>query len=150
MMAMRYLRARKAEGFVSVIAAFSFIGIMIGVATLIIVMSVMNGFHIQLVDRIIGLNGHLNVYVAGRPIQNYPSLLKDVEQTAGVVSVAPVVEGRFWLFRVASLRGRLRGGLPKPISRKSRYCRLRSKRGLSVIFRGMLLPSATRWPSGSD
>ncbi|OIN86417.1 MAG: multidrug ABC transporter substrate-binding protein [Alphaproteobacteria bacterium CG1_02_46_17] len=94
MMAMRYLRARKAEGFVSVIAAFSFIGIMIGVATLIIVMSVMNGFHIQLVDRIVGLNGHLNVFVTGGPIQNYQSLLNDLERVDGVVSAAPVVEGQ--------------------------------------------------------
>ncbi|MCB1552096.1 MAG: lipoprotein-releasing ABC transporter permease subunit, partial [Alphaproteobacteria bacterium] len=94
MMAMRYLRARKAEGFVSVIAAFSFIGIMIGVATLIIVMSVMNGFHIQLVDRIVGLNGHLNVFVSGGPIQNYQALLGDLENVDGVVSAAPVVEGQ--------------------------------------------------------
>ena len=61
-MAWRYLRARKAEGFVSVIAGFSFLGIMLGVATLIIVMSVMNGFREELVNRILGLNGHLNVY----------------------------------------------------------------------------------------
>lgn len=94
MIAMRYLRARKAEGFVSVIAAFSFIGIMIGVATLIIVMSVMNGFHIQLVDRIIGLNGHLNVYVSGGPLQNYWPLLTDIQRTQGVVSAAPVIEGQ--------------------------------------------------------
>ncbi len=94
MMAMRYLRARKAEGFVSVIAAFSFIGIMIGVATLIIVMSVMNGFHIQLVDRIVGLNGHLNVFVTGGPIQSYEPLLNDLERVDGVVSAAPVVEGQ--------------------------------------------------------
>lgn len=94
MIAMRYLRARKAEGFVSVIAAFSFIGIMIGVATLIIVMSVMNGFHIQLVDRIIGLNGHLNVYVSGGPLQNYWPLLTDIQKTQGVVSAAPVIEGQ--------------------------------------------------------
>ena len=60
-MAWRYLRARKAEGFVSVIAGFSFLGIMLGVATLIIVMSVMNGFREELVNRILGLNGHLNV-----------------------------------------------------------------------------------------
>lgn len=94
MMAMRYLRARKAEGFVSVIAAFSFIGIMIGVATLIIVMSVMNGFHLQLVNRIVGLNGHLNVYVRSAPIQNYAILQNDVAQVQGVVSAAPIVEGQ--------------------------------------------------------
>ena len=62
LIAFRYLRARKQEGFVSVIAAFSFVGIMLGVATLIIVMSVMNGFRMELFDRILGLNGHMNVY----------------------------------------------------------------------------------------
>ena len=55
MMAFRYLRARKVEGFVSIIATFSFLGIMLGVATLIIVMSVMNGFRSELVGRILGL-----------------------------------------------------------------------------------------------
>ncbi|HEY8189416.1 MAG TPA: hypothetical protein VIF12_01935, partial [Micavibrio sp.] len=63
MVAGRYLRARKAEGFVSVIAAFSFLGIMLGVATLIIVMSVMNGFRAELLSRILGFQGH--VFVTG-------------------------------------------------------------------------------------
>ncbi|MDB5643672.1 MAG: Lipoprotein-releasing system transrane subunit LolC, partial [Hyphomicrobiales bacterium] len=58
MIAFRYLRARRAQGFVSVIAGFSFAGIMLGVATLIVVMSVMNGFHIELMNKIIGINGH--------------------------------------------------------------------------------------------
>jgi ABC-type lipoprotein release transport system permease subunit len=57
MLAMRYLRARRKEGFISVIAGFSFIGIMLGVATLIIVMAVMNGFRAQLFEKILGLNG---------------------------------------------------------------------------------------------
>ena len=61
MLAFRYLRARKSDGFVSVISAFSFLGIMLGVATLIIVMSVMNGFRTELVGRVLGLNGHLNI-----------------------------------------------------------------------------------------
>ncbi|MEC7702097.1 MAG: lipoprotein-releasing system transmembrane subunit LolC, partial [Pseudomonadota bacterium] len=67
MMAFRYLRARKAEGFVSIIATFSFLGIMLGVATLIIVMSEMNGLSAELVGRILGLNGHLNIYTVGAP-----------------------------------------------------------------------------------
>ena len=57
----RYLRARRKEGFISVIAGFSFLGIMLGVATLIIVMAVMNGFRKELLDKILGLNGHLLV-----------------------------------------------------------------------------------------
>ena len=58
MVALRYLRARRDEGFISVIAGFSFLGIMLGVATLIIVMSVMNGFRDELLDKIVGINGH--------------------------------------------------------------------------------------------
>ena len=59
MLSGRYLRARRKEGFISVIAGFSFLGILLGVATLIIVMSVMNGFRAQLLDKILGLNGHI-------------------------------------------------------------------------------------------
>ena len=59
MLSLRYLRARRQEGFISVNAAFSFLGIMLGVATLIIVMAVMNGFRKELLDKILGLNGHL-------------------------------------------------------------------------------------------
>lgn len=94
MMAGRYLRARKAEGFVSVIAGFSFLGIMLGVATLIIVMSVMNGFREELVGRILGLNGHLNVYGINGPIYNYMAMVDKIENTAGVKSVRPMVEGQ--------------------------------------------------------
>jgi lipoprotein-releasing system permease protein len=94
MMAFRYLRSRKAEGFVSVIAAFSFTGIMLGVATLIIVMSVMNGFRGELIGRILGLNGHLNVYTSGAPLLNYADLQHRIQQIDGVVSVAPIVENQ--------------------------------------------------------
>ena len=59
---MRYLRARRQEGFISVIAWFSLTGIALGVATLIIVMAVMNGFRQELLTRILGINGHLSVY----------------------------------------------------------------------------------------
>ena len=62
MLAFRYMRARRAEGFISVIAWFSLAGITLGVATLIVVMSVMNGFRAELVGRILGLNGHVSVY----------------------------------------------------------------------------------------
>lgn len=94
MLALRYLRARKAEGFVSVIAAFSFLGIMLGVATLIIVMSVMNGFRGELIDRILGLNGHLNVYQQGSPLYAYDTFMAQIKSVDGVTSVAPVVEGQ--------------------------------------------------------
>ena len=94
MMASRYLRARKAEGFVSVIAAFSFLGIMLGVATLIIVMSVMNGFREELISRILGLNGHLNVYSQTGPIYDYQAMVDKIQGIKGVESVRPIVEGQ--------------------------------------------------------
>ena len=64
MIALRYMRARRSEGFISVIAGFSLLGIALGVATLIIVLSVMNGFRSELLDRILGLNGHVSVVSA--------------------------------------------------------------------------------------
>ncbi len=94
MIAWRYLRSRKAEGLVSVIAGFSFLGIMLGVATLIIVMSVMNGFRLELVSRILGLNGHLNVYSSAGPLENYMGLVHRIEQIDGVKNVRPMIEGQ--------------------------------------------------------
>ncbi len=91
MMAWRYLRARKAEGFVSVIAGFSFLGILLGVATLIIVMSVMNGFRQELIGRILGLNGHLTVY-ASAPLADYESMAGNVTAVPGVTKVIPQIE----------------------------------------------------------
>ncbi|HEY7764078.1 MAG TPA: hypothetical protein VIB38_03725, partial [Aestuariivirgaceae bacterium] len=69
MIAGRYLRARRKEGFISVIAGFSFVGIMLGVATLIIVMAVMNGFRAELLNKILGFTGLINVYASGAPFQ---------------------------------------------------------------------------------
>lgn len=94
LLAFRYLRSRKAEGFVSVITGFSFLGIMLGVAALIIVMSVMNGFRADLIGRIVGLNGHLNIYSAGSPLVNYADLQSQIRQIQGIQSVAPMVENQ--------------------------------------------------------
>src|SRR3954447_26002702 len=90
----RYLRARRGERFVSVIAGFSLIGIGLGVATLIIVMSVMGGFKVDLLNRILGFNGHLGVYGAGAPLANYDALAEKVRAIPGVVSATPVVDGQ--------------------------------------------------------
>jgi lipoprotein-releasing system permease protein len=94
MVAGRYLRSKRKEGFISVIAGFSFLGIMLGVATLIIVMSVMNGFRAELVSRILGLNGHVNVYSRMGPIFPYEPLLKRLQALPDVVSVTPSIEGQ--------------------------------------------------------
>ena len=94
MVAFRYLRARRQEGFVSVIAIFSLLGIALGVATLIIVMSVMNGFRADLLGRILGLNGDLGVYAAAGPLGDYGAAAKKVEQIPGVIAAIPIVEGQ--------------------------------------------------------
>src|SRR6185437_10154118 len=94
MVAFRYLRARRQEGFVSVIAIFSLLGIMLGVATLIIVMAVMNGFRIELVSRILGLNGHLAVYGQANSLTDFDAAAAQVRAVPGVVSVTPLVEAQ--------------------------------------------------------
>lgn len=92
--AWRYLRSKKAEGFVSVIAGFSFAGIMLGVATLIIVMSVMNGFRQELFSRILGLGGHMNVYSQVGALADYESLTEKILKIDGVKNVTPTIDGQ--------------------------------------------------------
>src|SRR5215469_17905440 len=94
MVAFRYLRARRQEGFVSVIAIFSLLGIALGVATLIIVMSVMNGFRADLMGRILGLNGDLGVYAAAGPLADFDAAAKKVMKVRGVTAAIPIVEGQ--------------------------------------------------------
>lgn len=93
----RYLRARRGERFVSVIAIFSLVGIALGVATLIIVMAVMNGFQADLMGRILGLNGDLTIYGQGRTISQYEDVTRKVRSVPGVVSATPLVEGQVLL-----------------------------------------------------
>ncbi|MFT9257375.1 MAG: lipoprotein-releasing ABC transporter permease subunit [Acetobacter sp.] len=93
----RYLRARRGERFVSIIAIFSLVGIALGVATLIIVMAVMNGFQADLMSRILGLNGDLTIYGSGRTISNYEDAARTVRTVPGVVSATPMIEGQVLL-----------------------------------------------------
>jgi lipoprotein-releasing system permease protein len=94
MVAFRYLRARRQEGFVSVIAIFSLLGIALGVATLIIVMSVMNGFRADLLTRILGLNGDLGVYALSGGLGDFDAAAQTVRGIPGVTRVTPIVEGQ--------------------------------------------------------
>ncbi|EEQ95540.1 lipoprotein-releasing ABC transporter permease subunit [Brucella intermedia] len=94
MIAWRYLRARRRETFISVIAGFSFTGIMLGVATLIIVMAVMNGFRAELLSRILGINGHLIMQPIDRPLDDYADLIKRIDGISGIRFAIPVVEGQ--------------------------------------------------------
>ena len=93
MIAARYLRARRASGYVSVIAGFSFLGITLGVATLIVVMSVMNGFHKDLLDKIVGINGHIFLQAADTPLTDYDAVAKRVAAVPGVRLAIPMIEG---------------------------------------------------------
>lgn len=94
MVAWRYLRARRKETFISVIASFSFAGIMLGVATLIIVMAVMNGFRAELLNRILGVNGHLILQPLDRPLDDFAEVARRIEGVGGVKYAIPLVEGQ--------------------------------------------------------
>jgi lipoprotein-releasing system permease protein len=94
MLSLRYLRARRKEGFISVIAGFSFLGIMLGVATLIIVMAVMNGFRQELLSKILGLNGHLLIQPLESPLTDYAVVADRVSKVDGIYLAAPLVEGQ--------------------------------------------------------
>jgi lipoprotein-releasing system permease protein len=94
MLSLRYLRARRKEGFISVIAGFSFVGIMLGVATLIIVMAVMNGFRQELLDKILGLNGHLLIQPLESPLTDFEPVAARLSQVEGIRLAAPIVEGQ--------------------------------------------------------
>ena len=94
MLSLRYLRSRRREGFISVIAGFSFLGIMLGVATLIIVMAVMNGFRKELLDKILGLNGHLLVQPLESPLTDWDAVAQRISAVGGIRLAAPIVEGQ--------------------------------------------------------
>jgi lipoprotein-releasing system permease protein len=94
MLSLRYLRARRKEGFISVIAGFSFLGIVLGVATLIIVMAVMNGFRKELLDKILGLNGHLLIQPLEKPLSDWEEVAARINKVTGVRMAAPIVEGQ--------------------------------------------------------
>ncbi|MDY0870402.1 lipoprotein-releasing ABC transporter permease subunit [Dongia rigui] len=97
LVAMRYLRARRQESFVSVIALFSLLGIGLGVATLIVVMSVMNGFRAELLDRILGFNAHLSISANGGPLADYDKITNILRALPDVASATPIVEGQVFL-----------------------------------------------------
>ena len=111
MLALRYLRARRKEGFISVIAGFSFLGITLGVATLIIVMAVMNGFRNELFEKILGLNGHVIVSKIGGEFKDYDAVAERVKEISGIKSVLPLVEGQTMISTPAVATGALVRGM---------------------------------------
>jgi lipoprotein-releasing system permease protein len=119
MVAMRYLRARRQEGFISVIAGFSLLGIALGVATLIIVMSVMNGFRHELLSRILGLNGHMAVYAELGPVLDYQAVAERLSKVRGVLQTVPTVEGQVMATAHGGATGALvRGVRPEDLAER--------------------------------
>src|SRR5262245_36934604 len=112
----RYLRGRRKEGFISVIAGFSFLGIMLGVARLIIVMAVMSGFRKELLDKILGLNGHLLVQPLESPLTAWKDVADRINTVQGIRLAAPIVEGQALATSPFGATGELVRGV--------RYCEL--------------------------
>ncbi|TYC65586.1 lipoprotein-releasing ABC transporter permease subunit [Stappia sp. BW2] len=111
MIAGRYLRSRRRETFISVIAGFSFAGIMLGVATLIIVMAVMNGFRTELLGKILGINGHMLVQPIDQPLTDYDAVSGRLKGVPDVISAMPFVEGQALVSGPAGNFGALVRGL---------------------------------------
>lgn len=115
LLAGRYLRAKKQESFVSVIAGFSFIGIALGVATLIIVMAVMNGFRHELLGRILGVNGHMLVQTyAPTGIPDFDGLAAKLTAIPGITRATPQIEGQVLI----SAGGLAQGALVRGVRRE--------------------------------
>ena len=126
LVAKRYLRAKRKEGFISVITGFAFTGIALGVATLIIVMSVMNGFRHELLSRILGINGHIGIMSPlGYPFNNYKEAVKDLAEIEHVTLVIPMIENQLLVSAGKSAEGAMVRGieaqdiLKKPILKEA-------------------------------
>jgi len=120
--AMRYLMSRKSDRFTSIIGTFSLVGIMLGVATLIIVLSVMGGFRQELLGRILGLNGHMGVYAADRGnLRDFDAITATIRRQPGVVTATPVVEGQVLLSGAgnSATGGLARGIRPEDLRNKA-------------------------------
>ena len=111
-LALRYLRARRKEGIVSVISLFSFLGIMLGVATLIVVMSVFNGFHKELLDKVLGFSGHATIYDPQfEPVQDADGIKARLAKIPHVVQAVALVEGQVMVSSTKNATGALVRGV---------------------------------------
>jgi lipoprotein-releasing system permease protein len=111
LVAFRYLRARRKEGLISVFASFSFLGIALGVATLIIVMAVMNGFRQELFNKMLGLNGHIIVHSMEGRFTDYDPVAARINKVPGVKYALPLIEGQVLLSAPPNSTGALVRGL---------------------------------------
>ena len=108
---LRYLRGRRRETFISLITVISILGVMIGVMTLIVVMSVMTGFEETLRDRLLGINSHISVLSAGETLNNYETLTLSVSAEPGVVAASPTVLGQAMLTSGSRVSGTVVRGI---------------------------------------
>lgn len=116
--AFRYLRSRRREAFISVISSLSLIGIALGVATLIIVMAVMNGFRAELFNKILGVSGHMLVQPLDGPLSDYREVTERIITVPGVRSAIPFIEGQALISGTAGSSGTLvRGLAPEDFAR---------------------------------
>src|SRR5215207_4345569 len=90
--ARRYLLPGQGEGFIFLVASISLVAVALGVAALVIVMSVMNGFRAELFDKIVGLNGHAIIQAYGGRLDNWQGVLAQVRKTPGVTHASPLIE----------------------------------------------------------
>ncbi len=148
MVALRYLRARRSEGFISVIVGFSLLGISLGVATLIIVMAVMNGFRQELLSRILGLNGHVVLQDQTESFRNFHSLAEVVRSLPGVARVVPTITGQVMATNAGNATGAVvRGMCPAdlrsfiPLAGNIIAGSLEDLRGTGVVIIGQRLSS---------
>ncbi len=154
LIALRYLRPRREEGFVSFVAAFALLGITLGVATLVVVMAVMNGFRAELLERVLGFNGHLTVVAGPAGIEDWKSRVARLRAVDGVTTVFPYLEGQALatangvasgvvvrgveaedLARLELFRGAFRAGSLEVLARPGRVLvgsRLAERMGLAV------------------
>src|SRR5690606_14494338 len=118
MIAKRYMLPGRGEAFIALVAGISLVAVMLGVAALVIVMSVMNGFRAELFDKIVGLNGHAIIQAYGGRLDNWQQVLKEVKATPGVTRASPQIQQPL----LASFNGRVeailvRGNTPEDIRR---------------------------------
>lgn len=109
MLAWRYVRSRRSEGFISLTSWFAIIGIALGVATLILVTSLMNGIRDEMTSRFIGLDGHVIIRNNGGAIHDYSALVDGLSAADGVVSVVPKIEGQVMVSAQGSYGGQAAG-----------------------------------------
>ena len=114
MIAKRYLLPGKGEGFIFLVAGISLFAVMLGVAALIVVMSVMNGFRAELFEKIVGLNGHAVVQGYGGRLPNWQEIVKQAQATPGVTAAVPLIEQPL----MASYEGRVEGVLVRGMRRQ--------------------------------